>query len=75
MFTSQEAHIDSPIYPSPIGGQNLDEHPHRCSVCDPAHYTQLKKSQQMPVWLRKMVSEFAEAGKSHSKDVHLQRRV
>jgi hypothetical protein len=55
MCTRQQAHIDSPITHPPIGGQNLEEHPHRCSVCDPEHYTRMKKSQQMLVWLRKMV--------------------
>ncbi len=31
------------------------EHLQRCSLCDPAQLNWMKKSQNMPAWLRKMV--------------------
>jgi hypothetical protein len=32
MFTSPQAHIDSPITHPQLEGQNFEEHPHRCSL-------------------------------------------
>jgi hypothetical protein len=46
---------------------------HLCLVCDPANDNWLKKSQNMPVWLNKMVLaqhfcvQLVQAGKRHSK--------
>jgi hypothetical protein len=41
---------------------------YQCSVRDPAHFNWMNKSQNMLVWLSKMVlHRFAEAGKTHTK--------
>jgi hypothetical protein len=53
----------------------------RCSVCDPAQYNSMKKSQNMLIWLRKMVLNlpngalFRVAGKGHSNTSNMQKRV